>query len=107
MAKDLNMKISLEALANFVSKEEVCFQLGDSLPEFTNTDENRKQLLEEIKASKSAKITDKKVHTEFEDIPFVELNDWSTESDLLILLDEWVLICIPYTELVEWCFVEK
>ncbi len=107
MAKDLNIIISMEALAKFVSKEEVCFQLGDSLPEFTNTEENRKQLLEEIQNSKTAKIADKRVHTEFEDIPFVELNDWSTESDLLILLDEWVLICIPYTELVEWCFAEK
>lgn len=100
------MNISLSAILEFVKEEEVCYQTGDSLPEFTNNKENLATLLEEISESKNAEITTKEELLKLEPDVFQELVDWSTETDLLIKLDDWVLICIPYTDLVEWCFVE-
>lgn len=86
-------------LLNYVSNNEVVYQFCGELMSVSNDSEkeNKKTLLDYFFGANRVEVYDK--HEEFVAENWTELADWSTEEDVLFLLDGiGVLICIPKKE---------
>lgn len=94
--------VSKEKLHNFISKNEVVFQVFGELVEVANDKEekNRMNLLNNLASSSSIEVYEKDhwyIKEEFQDI-----NDWSKKDDVLFLLEKiGVLVCITRKEAIE------
>ena len=98
----MNETVSIEKLYNYVSNNEVVYQFCDELMEVANESEkeNKAKLL-----GYYPKVNRVEVYTKqdrFVADNWEELTDWSTENDMLFLLDGiGALICIPKKEVLE------
>ena len=83
-------------LLNYVTNNEVVYQFCGELMEVSNDNEkeNKAALLSYLSRAKRIEVYDK--HNAFEQDGWTELVDWSTDDDVLFLLqDIGVLICVP------------
>lgn len=113
----LNPKLSKKALLNYIEKEQIAFQFSDGLLTFTKPgkeyDESDSVLgiTNEIEGMKSciqgANCLRTMSKEEFydDDLGFAEFANWSVKRDLLILVDDSLLLCLPnydnYTQVFE------
>lgn len=94
-------------LLSYIAHEQVAFQFGDGLICFTKPGEyydsidielelpsQVKQIKSYISEAENIKIVDKK--SLFDDIlGFAEFATWSNDQDILYLVDDCLLVCIP------------
>lgn len=102
-------QISQNKLLDYIEHEEIAFQFGDGLmcithPDGDYGDEDLAQSMandiEEMKNlianSRSISVVCKEdVTSENDEFGFNEFADWSKETDLLIIVDEGLLLCLP------------
>ena len=102
-------KISREKLLNYIEHEEIAFQFGDGLmcithPDGDYGDEDLAQSMAKdiedmrnyIADSRSINVVYKEnVVSENDELGFNEFADWSKDTDLLILVDKGLLLCLP------------
>ena len=108
-----NMKhISRKKLLNYIEHEEIAFQFGDGLMCITHPDgdygdddlaqsmaNNIEEMKNFIADSHSINAVCKKdVASENDELGFNEFADWSKDTDLLILVDDGLLLCLPDPE---------
>ena len=94
--------VSIERLYNYVSNNEVVYQFCGELMEVSNDTEkeNKETLLGYFRGANRVEIYTKQ--DRFVADNWEELADWSTEDDMLFLLDGiGVLLCIPKKEVIE------
>lgn len=113
----LNPKLSKKALLNYIEKEQIAFQFSDGLLTFTKPgkeyDESDfvlgiadeiNEMKSVIKNSVSLKTVSKEDFYD-DDLGFAEFANWSVKRDLLILVDDSLLLCLPnydnYTQVFE------
>jgi hypothetical protein len=101
--------ISRNKLLDYIEHEEIAFQFGDGLMCITHPDENYgdddlaqsmandiKEMKKLIADSHSISVVCKEdVASENDELGFNEFADWSKETDLLILVDDGLLLCLP------------
>lgn len=100
-------EISREALLEYIKTEEIAFQFIDGLMVFTkphtnvyldeydeNEVEDMKTAIKDCKTLKVVKPNDIMNH-EYHDIGFNEFARWSQPLDLLVLVDDNLLLCLP------------
>lgn len=101
--------ISRKKLLDYIENEEIAFQFGDGLMCITHPDGNygdddlaqsMANDIEEMKRiiadSHSISVVCKEdVASESDELGFNEFSDWSKETDLLILVDKGLLLCLP------------
>lgn len=88
--------ISKESLRDYIKQNEVVFQAFGDLIEIANESEekNKQELLSYFDKVASVEVYSKGHWYIKED--FCELNDWSSDDDVLFLLQNiGVLICVP------------
>lgn len=90
--------ISRDALLEYIESEQVAFQFGDGLMTFTQTSDDVES--EDLKTFVSASFEIKEVSVsdiiiKDEGNGFNELTKWSQDSDILILVDKTLMLCIP------------
>ena len=104
--------ISRQKLLDYIEHEEIAFQFGDGLMCITHPhgdygDDGLAQSMaddiEEMKKfiaeSRSLSVVhEKDVVSENDELGFNEFADWSKETDLLILVDDGLLLCLPDPE---------
>lgn len=104
--------ISQNKLLDYIEHEEIAFQFGDGLmcithPDGDYGDDDLAQCLandiEDMKNfiahSHSISIVCKEdVASENDELGFIEFADWSKDTDLLILVDNGLLLCLPATD---------
>lgn len=104
--------ISRQKLLDYIEHEEIAFQFGDGLMCITHPngdygDDDLAQTMaddiEEMKIfiaeSRSLNVVhEKDVVSENDELGFNEFADWSKETDLLILVDDGLLLCLPDPE---------
>ncbi len=92
---------SRATLLDLIDHEEIAFQFGDGLLTFTN--QSFDEVLEEIAEmkkfisnSKSAKIVrPSDLIDDNDSLGFNDFAKWSTDEDMLLLVDECLLLCLP------------
>jgi len=101
--------ISHKKLFNYIEHEEIAFQFGDGLMCITHPDgdygdddltlsmaKDIEEMRKYIANSRSIKVVHKEdVVSENDELGFNEFANWSKETDLLILVDEGLLLCLP------------
>ena len=90
------IKNIISQLLNYVMNNEVVYQFCGELMDvfYDNEKENKAALLSYLSRAKRIEVYDK--HNAFEQDGWTELVDWSTDDDVLFLLqDIGVLICVP------------
>lgn len=93
---------TIETLRHYVRHNEVVWQFCGDLVEVANDNEkeNRDALLGYFRTAKQIEVYDK--HDSFVADNWPELADWSTDDDVLFLLDGiGVLICVPKAHAIE------
>ena len=90
--------ISRYALLEYIDSDQVAFQFGDGLMTFTHTGDDFET--EDLRSFVSAsfeinEVLASEVITENNELGFNELAKWSQDSDMLILLDKTLLLCLP------------
>lgn len=103
-------EISRAALLEYIKTEEIAFQFIDGLMVFTkphtnvyldeydeNEVEDMKTAIKDCKTLKVVKPNDVMNH-DYHDIGFNEFARWSQPNDLLILVDDNLLLCLPNYE---------
>ena len=99
--------ISKDNLLDFVKSNEVVYQAFGDLVEVANTKEteNRKALIDYLTQAASVEVYPKG-HS-FIKNDFAELDGWSTDEDVLFLLQPiGVLICVPKKDALEKNLIE-
>lgn len=112
----LNPKLSKKALLNYIDKEQIAFQFSDGLLTFTKPgkkfDESDfylgiadeiNEMKSVIKNSVSLKTVSKEDFYD-DNLGFAEFAKWSVNQDLLILVNENLLLCLPNNENYEEIF---
>ena len=101
--------ISRQALLAYIEKKQIAFQFSDGLMVFTQPDTNEydeydkkevaemKQWIEQSQNLKVVKPGDV-IGYESNDIGFNDFAKWSQPKDLLILVDDSLLLCLPNYE---------
>lgn len=101
--------ISKNRLLDYIEHEEIAFQFGDGLMCITHPDgdygdddlaQTMAKDIDEMKMfitkSHCIKVVCKDdVSSENDELGFNEFTDWSKETDLLILVDNGLLLCLP------------
>ena len=101
--------ISRKKLLDYIEHEEIAFQFGDGLMCITHPDGNYgdddlaqsmaddiKEMRKYIADSRSINVVhEEDVVSENDELGFNEFADWSKETDLLILVDDGLLLCLP------------
>ena len=101
--------ISRKKLLDYIEHEEIAFQFGDGLMCITHPDgdygdedlaQSMARDIEETKQfiadSQNISVVHKEdVVSEGDKLGFNEFADWSTDTDLLILVDKSLLLCLP------------
>lgn len=90
--------ISRNALLEYIESEQVAFQFGDGLMTFTHTGDDFET--EDVRSFVSVSFEIKEVLaleviTDGDGYGFNELAKWSQDSDMLILVDKTLLLCLP------------
>lgn len=108
-----NMKtISRQKLLDYIEHEEIAFQFGDGLMCITHPngdygdDDLAQSMADDIEEMKKfiaesrslSVVHEKDVVSENDELGFNEFADWSKETDLLILVDDGLLLCLPDPE---------
>ncbi|MCQ2218751.1 MAG: hypothetical protein MJZ33_09795 [Paludibacteraceae bacterium] len=106
----MSKTISHKALMYYIEREEIAFQFPDELIVFThpkNISEidvldkasisEMKKCVLESNSIKIASVSD--IISNRDDKGFNQLAQWSTHDDLLILVDDSLLLCLPRTVL--------
>ena len=104
--------ISKRKLLKYIEREEIAFQFGDGLmcishPDgdygdddlarsMTNDIEEMKNFIADSHSIKA--VCKEDVASENDELGFNEFVDWSKEIDLLILVDNGLLLCLPDPE---------
>lgn len=90
--------ISRNALLEYIECEQIAFQFGDGLMSFTQTcdDEEMEELRTFISSSSEIKnVSSSDIITVDDKYGFNEFAKWSQSGDLLLLIDESLLLCLP------------
>ncbi len=101
--------ISRQKLLKYIECEEIAFQFGDGLMCITHPDgdygdeelaqsmaRNIEEMKQYISDSQNIRVVHKEdVVSESDELGFNEFADWSTNTDLLILVDKGLLLCLP------------
>lgn len=101
--------ISRNKLLDYIEHEEIAFQFGDGLMCITHPDgdygdddlaqsmaNDIEEMKEFIADSHSISVVCKEdVVSEDDELGFNEFAEWSKETDLLILVDNGLLLCLP------------
>ncbi len=108
-----NMKtISRQKLLDYIEHEEIAFQFGDGLMCITHPngdygdDDLAQSMADDIEEMKKfiaesrslSVVHEKDIVSENDELGFNEFADWSKETDLLILVDDGLLLCLPDPE---------
>ena len=96
-----------ELLLNYIKNNEVVYQFCGELMEVSNDKEkeNKETLLGYFRGANRVEIYTK--HDSFVANNWTELSSWSTDDDVLFLLDGvGVLICIPKKEAIAYKLIE-
>ena len=108
-----NMKtISRQKLLDYIEHEEIAFQFGDGLMCITHPngdygdDDLAQSMADDIEEMKKfiaesrslSVVHEKDIVSENDELGFNEFADWSKDTDLLILVDEGLLLCLPDPE---------
>ena len=102
-------KISREKLLNYIEHEEIAFQFGDGLMFITHPDgdygdedlaqsmaKDIEEMRNYIADGRSINVVHKEdVVSENDELGFNEFAEWSEDTDLLILVDMGLLLCLP------------
>ena len=102
-------QISRKKLLDYIEQEEIAFQFGDGLICITHPDgdygdddlaQSMANDIEEMKkfiadSHNISVVRKEEVASENDELGFNEFADWSKETDLLILVDEGLLLCLP------------
>lgn len=97
----------IQSLLNYVESNEVVYKFCGELMEVSNDTEkeNKETLLGYFRRANRVEVYDK--HNSFVKDGWAELADWSTDDDVLFLLDGiGVLICIPQKEAIKNNLIE-
>lgn len=98
----------IQSLLNYVESNEVVYQFCGELMEVSNDTEkkNKETLLGYFRRANRVEVYDK--HNSFVKDGWAELADWSTDDDVLFLLDGiGVLIYIPQKEAIKNNLIES
>ena len=101
--------ISRKKLLDYIEHEEIAFQFGDGLMCITHPDgdygdddltqsmaEDIEEMRNYIADSRSIKVVhEKDVASDNDELGFNEFADWSKKTDLLILVENGLLLCLP------------
>ena len=101
-------QISRKKLLDYIEQEEIAFQFGDGLICITHPDgdygdddlaQSMANDIEEMKkfiadSHNISVVRKEEVASENDELGFNEFADWSKETDLLILVDEGLLLCL-------------
>ena len=101
--------ISKNKLLNYIEHEQIAFQFGDGLLSITNPEENYsdddfgKSIADDfdkmkefiIKSNSITAVHKEDVVSKDDKLGFNEFANWATAKDLLILVDEYLLLCLP------------
>lgn len=107
--KDSQKTISRKKLLEYIEHEEIAFQFGDGLMCITHPDgdysdddlalsmaKNIKNMKQFIADSRDISVVhEKDIVSENDELGFNEFADWSKDTDLLILVDKSLLLCLP------------
>ena len=102
-------KISRKKLLDYIVHKEVAFQFGDGLMCITHPDgdysdedlaqsmaKDIKEMRNYIANSHSINVVhEEDVVSENDELGFNEFAEWSNDTDLLILVDKGLLLCLP------------
>ena len=102
-------QISRKKLLDYIEQEEIAFQFGDGLICITHPDgdygdddlaQSMANDIEEMKkfiadSHNISVVRKEEVASENDELGFNEFADWSKDTDLLILVDEGLLLCLP------------
>ena len=102
-------QIYRKKLLDYIEQEEIAFQFGDGLMCITHPDgdygdeelaQSMANDIEEMKKfiadSHSISVVCKEdIASENDELGFNEFADWSKDTDLLILVDDGLLLCLP------------
>lgn len=86
----------IDNLIAYIEQNEVIYQAIGGMVEISNNDnmESRQSLIDSLSQASSVEVYNK--GASFIHEPFEELDNWSTEDDLLFLLEvTGILMCIP------------
>ena len=94
------VSIDKELLINYIRSNEVVYQMADELVEVLHIEESKqkKNVISNVDASSCISIgtdTGKLIEMGFD-----ELVNWSNSNDYLICVDDYLLLCIPKSDLV-------
>lgn len=95
----MTTNITADALRTYIETNEVVYQFCDALMEVSNDTEkeNKETLLGYFRRANRVEVYSK--HDSWAKDGWPELADWSTDDDVLFLLDGvGVMICIPKKE---------
>ena len=101
--------ISQNKLLDYIEQEEIAFQFGDGLICITHPDgdygdddlaQSMANDIEEMKkfiadSHNISVVRKEEVASENDELGFNEFADWSKDRDLLILVDDGLLLCLP------------
>lgn len=101
--------ISRKKLLDYIEHEEIAFQFGDGLICITHPDgdygdddlaqsmaDDIKEMKKYVADSRSIKAVCKEdVSSENDELGFNEFVEWAKDTDLLILVDNGLLLCLP------------
>ena len=101
--------ISQNKLLDYIEQEEIAFQFGDGLISITHPDgdygdddlaQSMANDIEEMKkfiadSHNISVVRKEEVASENDELGFNEFADWSKDTDLLILVDDGLLLCLP------------
>ena len=101
--------ISRKKLLNYIEHEEIAFQFGDGLMCITHPngdygdDDLALSMAKDIEEMKKfiadsrdiSVVHEKDIVSENDELGFNEFADWSKDTDLLILIDKSLLLCLP------------
>lgn len=101
--------ISQNKLLDYIEHEEIAFQFGDGLMCITHPDgyfgdeELAQSMANDIEEMKNFIANSHSIHivcknnvaSENDELGFNEFADWSKDTDLLILVDDGLLLCLP------------
>jgi hypothetical protein len=101
--------ISRYKLLDYIEHEEIAFQFGDGLMCITHPngdygdDDLAQSMTKDIEEMKKfisdshgiSVVCKENIASENDELGFNEFADWSKDTDLLILVDEGLLLCLP------------
>lgn len=96
--KAMTKIISQDALLKYIKCEQIAFQFGDGLMSFTqtcDTDEMEELTTFISNSSKIKNVSSCDIITDDDKYGFNEFARWSQNNDLLLLIDESLLLCLP------------